>query len=116
TARGQAWLEATGARSGEYPPARRAPALRRGASSAYPPVRRKPGRAGCAGGYARSQSSRETPAVTKGFFFVLRLAAAWFLAVLLVSIMWSELPLLGRLEWPIALLGMATMALVITGA
>lgn len=54
--------------------------------------------------------------MTKGFFFVLRLAAAWFLAVLLVSIMWSELPLLGRLEWPIALLGMATMALVIAGA
>lgn len=52
----------------------------------------------------------------KGFFFVLRIAAAWFLAVLLVSLMWSELPLLGRLEWPIALFGMATMALVIAGA
>ncbi|MGY1459559.1 MULTISPECIES: sensor histidine kinase [unclassified Luteimonas] len=52
----------------------------------------------------------------KSLFFVLRLAAAWFLAVLLVAMMWSELPLLGRLEWPIVLLGMATMALVVAGA
>ncbi|WP_229659158.1 sensor histidine kinase [Luteimonas terricola] len=54
--------------------------------------------------------------VIKSLFFVLRLAAAWFLAVLLVSLMWAELPLLGRLEWPIVLLGMATMALVVAGA
>src|SRR5690606_35705152 len=54
--------------------------------------------------------------VIKSFFFVLRLAAAWFLAVLLVLLMWTELPLLGRLQWPLVLLGMATMALVFAGA
>ena len=41
---------------------------------------------------------------------------AWFLAVMLVSLMWFELPLLGRLDWPVVILGMATMALVATGA
>ncbi|MEN1939707.1 histidine kinase [Luteimonas sp. MJ174] len=52
----------------------------------------------------------------KSFFFVLRLAIAWLLAVLVVGIMWSELPLLGRVDWPIVLLGMITMVLVVAGA
>ena len=54
--------------------------------------------------------------VIKSFFFVLRLVIAWFLAVVLVGVMWSELPLLGRFDWPIVLLGMVTIALVVAGA
>lgn len=51
----------------------------------------------------------------KSLFFVLRIAAAWLLAVFVVSMIWYELPLLGRLEWPIAIAGMVTMALVVAG-
>lgn len=52
----------------------------------------------------------------KSILFVLRIATAWLLAVCLVAAMWSELPLLGRLEWPIVIAGLVTMALVIAGA
>ncbi len=52
----------------------------------------------------------------KSLAFVLRIAIAWLLAILLASAIWTELPLLGRLEWPIAIAGMVTMALVVTGA
>jgi hypothetical protein len=54
--------------------------------------------------------------VIKSFFFVVRIAAAWLLAIFLVAALWSELPLLGRLDWPIAIAGMLTMALVVVGA
>jgi len=52
----------------------------------------------------------------KSTFFVLRLAAAWLLAIFIFGALWSELPLLGRLEWPIVLGGMLVMALVVAGA
>ncbi|MGI8561109.1 MAG: sensor histidine kinase [Luteimonas sp.] len=52
----------------------------------------------------------------KSVLFVLRLAIAWALVVALATAIWSELPLLGRLEWPIAIAGLLTMALVVTGA
>ncbi len=52
----------------------------------------------------------------KALFFVLRISAAWMLVVLLASSIWYELPLLGRLEWPVAIAGMLTMALVVAGA
>ncbi|MGY0558527.1 MULTISPECIES: sensor histidine kinase [unclassified Lysobacter] len=49
-------------------------------------------------------------------FFVLRLAIVWMLAIFLFAGLWSELPLIGWLEWPIVLGGMVIMALVVTGA
>jgi signal transduction histidine kinase len=68
-------------------------------------------------GYARSQSHRAPGIIViKSIFFVLRLAIAWALVVGLAVAIWDELPLLGRLEWPIAIAAMLTMALVVTGA
>ena len=52
----------------------------------------------------------------KSTFFVLRLAIAWMLAIFLVAALWSNLPLIGWIEWPIVLAGMITMALVVAGA
>lgn len=52
----------------------------------------------------------------KSTAFVLRIALAWLAAVLLFAMLWSQLPLLGRVEWPVAMVGMATMALVVVGA
>jgi signal transduction histidine kinase len=49
-------------------------------------------------------------------FFVVRLALAWFLVVLLATAVWDEIPLLNWMGWPIAVAGMLTMALVVTGA
>ena len=54
--------------------------------------------------------------VFKQFFFVLRIAIAWGLAVLLVAALYSSMPLIGQFEFPMVLAGMATMALVVTGA
>jgi len=54
--------------------------------------------------------------VIKGIFFVVRLAAAWFLAVMLVTLLWDDIPLIGRWETPIVLAGFVTMALVLAGA
>ncbi len=64
----------------------------------------------------RRTSSIGTTTVFKSLFFVLRIVLAWLLVVLLVSAIWAELPLLGRIEWPVAIAGMATMALVVAGA
>ena len=52
----------------------------------------------------------------RNFFFVLRFAIAWMLAIFLVAILWSELPLVGWMDWPVLLGGMIVMALVVTGA
>ena len=52
----------------------------------------------------------------RSFFFVLRLAIAWMLAIFLVAILWSELPLVGWMDWPVLLGGIIVMALVVTGA
>jgi signal transduction histidine kinase len=63
----------------------------------------------------RNQAVPGSP-VIKSIFFVLRLAIAWAIVVGLASSIWSELPLIGRIEWPIVIAGMLTMALVVTGA
>ena len=52
----------------------------------------------------------------RSFFFVLRIAIAWLLVVLLASAVWDQLPLLGHWEGPIVIAGLLTMALVIAGA
>ena len=52
----------------------------------------------------------------KQLFFVLRIAAAWGLAVMFVAALYSSIPIIGQLEFPMVLAGMATMALVVTGA
>ena len=52
----------------------------------------------------------------KSIGFVLRIAIAWGLVVLVVASLYSSIPLLGRFELPIILVSMATMALVIGGA
>ncbi len=52
----------------------------------------------------------------KSALFVLRIIAAWGLAVMLVSGLYSSVPLIGQFEFPMVLAGMATMALVVTGA
>ena len=52
----------------------------------------------------------------KSLFFVLRIAIAWLLVVVLASAIWSNIPLLGRLDWPITIASIITMALVIAGA
>ena len=52
----------------------------------------------------------------KSIGFVLRIAIAWGLVVLVVASLYSSIPLLGRFELPIILVSMATMALVVTGA
>ena len=49
-------------------------------------------------------------------FFVLRIAAAWGLVVMCVAGLYSSLPVIGQFEFPMVLAGMATMALVVTGA
>ncbi len=52
----------------------------------------------------------------KSLFFVLRIAVAWFLVLLLAEGIWMHIPLLGRLDWPITIAGLMTMALVVAGA
>lgn len=52
----------------------------------------------------------------KQLFFVLRIGAAWGFAVMLVAGLYSSLPVIGQLEFPMVLAGMATMALVVAGA
>ena len=64
----------------------------------------------------RGNPVRTGSIVIKSVSFVLRIAIAWMLAVFLFAAIWGQLPLLGRLEWPIAIAGMVTMALVVAGA
>ncbi|MDQ3206738.1 MAG: histidine kinase [Pseudomonadota bacterium] len=52
----------------------------------------------------------------KSLFFVLRLCLAWAAVVFVVAILWSELPLIGWIEWPVVIVAMITMALVVAGA
>lgn len=63
----------------------------------------------------RRNGNQRKSIVIKSLFFVVRIAAAWLVAVFVVSMIWYELPLLGRLEWPITIAGMITMALVVAG-
>ena len=50
------------------------------------------------------------------FFFVLRVAIPWGLAVLLFGLLYDMIPFIGRHEGPVILAGTAVMALVVTGA
>lgn len=52
----------------------------------------------------------------KGLFFVLRIAVAWFLVIVLAALAWSEIPWLGRLDWPVTIAGILVMTLVVAGA
>ena len=52
----------------------------------------------------------------KSIGFVLRIAIAWGFVVMMVAVVYSSIPLLGRFELPMVLLAMGTMALVIGGA
>ena len=52
----------------------------------------------------------------KSIGFVLRIAIAWGLVVVVVASLYSSIPLIGRFELPIVLVSMATMALVVGGA
>jgi len=79
-------------------------------------VRRTGHRGGLTARYAPPQSLPWAFPVIKSTFFVLRLAIAWMLAIFLVAALWSNLPLIGWVEWPIILAGMITMALVVAGA
>jgi len=54
--------------------------------------------------------------VIKSTFFVLRISLAWLLVVFLFAGLWSNLPLIGWIEWPVVVAGMLTMALVVAGA
>jgi hypothetical protein len=54
--------------------------------------------------------------VIKSIFFVLRITLAWLLVVFLFAGLWSNLPLIGWIEWPVVVAGMLTMALVVAGA
>jgi len=54
--------------------------------------------------------------VFKTLAFVLRIAFAWLVALLVVSAIWNQLPVLGRLDWLLSMAGMATMALVVVAA
>ena len=52
----------------------------------------------------------------KQLFFVVRIGAAWGFVVMLVAGLYSSMPVIGRFEFPMVLVGMATMALVVAGA
>ncbi|WP_233433593.1 sensor histidine kinase [Lysobacter soli] len=52
----------------------------------------------------------------KTLAFVLRIGFAWFMALLVVSAIWNQLPVLGRLDWVLTMAGIATMALVVVAA
>ena len=52
----------------------------------------------------------------KSFLFVVRLAFVWLLVVLLFGLVWDEIPLLGRVEWPVVIAGAVVMALVVAAA
>lgn len=52
----------------------------------------------------------------KSLAFVLRIAIAWMLAIILVSAVWNQLPGLHRLDWLLTAAGMVTMVLVLMGA
>jgi signal transduction histidine kinase len=55
--------------------------------------------------------------VIRSLFFVGRLAIAWFLAFVLLAMLWSAMPLIGRLDpWPVFLIAFITVGFVITSA
>ncbi len=52
----------------------------------------------------------------QGLLFVLRIAVAWLLVIVLAALAWSEIPWLGRFDWPVTIAGILTMAWVVAGA
>src|SRR5690606_42163639 len=75
-----------------------------GHSSPESRVRRRVPPAAGPAGYAPPHSRFRRPRVFKSLAFVLRTAIAWFLAILLVALMCAQIPLQGRLDWPVLLL------------
>ena len=69
-----------------------------------------------AGRYAPPHSLPAAVPVIRSFFFVLRIAIAWGLALGLLAGAYSALPILGHWELPIVLVVCGTMALVVAGA
>jgi len=65
--------------------------------------------------HRNSHYARPSP-VIKSTFFVLRISLAWLLVVFLFAGLWSNLPLIGWIDWPVVVAGMLTMALVVAGA
>ncbi|MGQ4659858.1 histidine kinase [Lysobacter sp. F6437] len=53
--------------------------------------------------------------MTKSFFFILRVALAWLLALFLLAIVLDSIPIIGDIT-PVFLIGCIVLALVITGA
>jgi hypothetical protein len=54
--------------------------------------------------------------VIKSTLFLVRIFVAWCALLFLAALLWSSLPLIGDIEWPIVLACMVTAALVVTGA
>jgi signal transduction histidine kinase len=52
--------------------------------------------------------------VIRNLFFVARIAIAWGLLLILVGALWSEIPLIGRLEFPVVLFTFLTLGFVVT--
>ena len=51
----------------------------------------------------------------KSTLFLIRILVAWCALFFLAAVLWSSLPLIGDIEWPIVLACMVTTALVVTG-
>src|SRR5690606_28417973 len=56
------------------------------------------------------------PAVFRSILFFLRLSIAWVAALCLAAVLWSSLPLVGWMEWPVALACVVVAAVVVPGA
>ena len=54
--------------------------------------------------------------VIRSAFFLIRIVAAWMLVFLLVAGLWSGIPFLGQVEWPVVLACGITLGFVVTGA
>ncbi|WP_426690500.1 sensor histidine kinase [Rhodanobacter ginsengiterrae] len=54
--------------------------------------------------------------VISGLLFLLRIALAWFLLIVLVALAWSTIPWLGAYDWPVTAAGILLMAWVVAGA
>ncbi len=61
-------------------------------------------------------TNTDVTAVIRTIFFVLRIAFAWAVVLSVVAGLWSEIPLLGRLDLPVVLFTFGTLGLVITAA
>jgi signal transduction histidine kinase len=66
--------------------------------------------------FAATRELPERP-VIRNFFFVARIAIAWWLMVVMFALVWEGMPLIGNTDpWPIFLLGFILLGFVITSA